>query len=100
MGTPSSARIIQDVNLSLKALVMFYPENGDAVEGLADRSRHRRNLVGKWKSVSCGGAWTKGEGRECEFTKNMFFHSDLLKLFHMKIRNISEFLPDTTVFYD
>ena len=32
--------------------------------------------------------------------KHMFFHSNLLKLCHMKRRNISEFFPDTTIFYD
>ena len=100
MGTPSSARIIQDVDMALKALEMVYRANGAAVEGLTDRSGHRRNLVGKGKSVSCGGARTKGEGRECELTKTMFFHSDLLKLCHMKRRKISEFFPATTVFYD
>ena len=31
MGTPSSARIIQDVNLALKSLEIVYPENGAAV---------------------------------------------------------------------
>ena len=65
IGTPSSARIIQDVDLVLKALEMVYPENGAAVEGLADRNGHRRKVGGKGKSVRCGGARTKGEGREC-----------------------------------
>ena len=100
MGTPSSARIIQDVDLALKTLEIVYRSNGAAVEGLADRSGHRRNLVGKGKRVSCGGARTKGEGCECELTKKMFFHSNLLKLCHMKRRKISEFFPDTTIFYD
>ena len=76
MGTPSSARMIQDVNLPLKALEIVYPANGVAVEGLADRNGHIRKVVGKGKSVSCGGARTKGEGREYELTNNMFFHSD------------------------
>ena len=94
------ARIIQDVNLTLKALEIVYRENGAAVEGLADRNGHRRKVVGKGKSVRCGGARTKGEDCECELAKNMFFHSDLLKLCLMKRRKISEFFPDTTVFYD
>ena len=54
-------------------------------------------MVGKGKSVRCGGARTKGEGRECELAKNMLFHSDLLKLCLMKRRKISDFFPDTTV---
>ena len=62
MGTPSSARIIQDVDLALKALEIFYRANGDAVEGLADRNGHRRKVVGEGKSVSWGGARTKGKG--------------------------------------
>ena len=98
MGTPSSARIIQDVDLALKALEIVYRENGAAVEGLADRTGHRRKVVGKGKSVRCGGARTKGEGRECEPAKNMLYHSDLLKLCLMKRQKISDFFPDTTFF--
>ena len=79
-GTPSSARIIQDVDLALKALEVVYRANGVAVEGLADSNGHRRKVVGEGKSVSWGGARTKGKGRECKLTKNMFLHSDMLKL--------------------
>ena len=64
IGTPSLARIIQDVDLALKALEIVYRENGAAVEGLAERNRHRRKVVGKGKSVRYGGARTKGEGSE------------------------------------
>ena len=77
MGTPSLARIIQDVDLALKALEIVYRANGAAVERFVERVGHRRKLVGKRESVRCGGAWTKVEGRECELAKNMFFHSDL-----------------------
>ena len=42
MGTPSSARIILDIDLALKALEVVYHANGDAVEGLVDRNGHRR----------------------------------------------------------
>ena len=35
-------------------------------------------VVGEVKSVSWGGARTKGELHNCELTKNMFLHSDLL----------------------
>ena len=100
MGTPSLARIIQYVDLALKALEIVYCENGAAVEGLADRNGHRREMVGKGKSVRYGGARTKVEGHKCELAKNMLFHSDLLKLCLMKRQKISEFFPDTTVFYD
>ena len=68
------------MDLALKALLIVYLTNGAEVEGLADRNGHRRKLVGEGKSVSWGGARTKGKGRECELTKNMFLHSDLLKL--------------------
>ena len=64
----------------LKALDIFYSANGTAVEGLADRNGHRRKDVGEGESDSWGGARTKGEGRECELTKRMFFHNDLLQL--------------------
>ena len=96
MGTPSSARIIQDVDMALKALEIVYRANGAAVEGLADTNGHRRKFVGEGKSVSWGGARTKGKGRECVLTKNMFLHSDLLKLCLKKKRKINEFFPDTT----
>ena len=56
-------------------------------------------LVGEGKSVSWGGAKTKGEVKECEITKNMFFHSDLLQLCLKKKRKIAEFFPDTTVLW-
>ena len=35
-------------------------------------------VVGKVKSVSWGGARTKGEVHKRELTKNMFLHTDLL----------------------
>ena len=65
-----------------------------------DRNGHRNKEVGKGESVSWGGAQTKGEGHECELTKNMFFHSDLLNLCPKKKRKITEFFPDSTIFYD
>ena len=80
IGTLSSERIIEDVDLALKALEIVLRANGAAVEGLADRNGHRQKVVGEEKSVNWGGAQTKGEGRECKLTKNMFLHSDLLKL--------------------
>ena len=64
MGTPSSERIIQDVDLALKALEIIYHTNGDTVEGLADRNVHRRKLIGEGKSFSWRSAQTKGKGRE------------------------------------
>ena len=80
MGTPSSVKIIEDVDLALKSLEIVYRANSAAVEGLADRNGHRKKEVGKGKSISWGGAKTKVEGCECELTKKMFFHSDLLLL--------------------
>ena len=47
IGTPSSARIIEDIELALKALEIVYLANGSTVEGLADRNGHRRKVVGK-----------------------------------------------------
>ena len=79
-GTPSSDRIIEDVDRALEALLIFFRANDAAVEGLADKNGHRRKEVGEGKSVSWGGAQTKGEGRECELTKNMFFRNYLLQL--------------------
>ena len=65
---------------------------------LTDVNGHRRKEVVEVKSVNWGGAQTKGEGRECKLTKNMFFQSDLLQFFLKKKRKITEFFPDTTVF--
>ena len=94
IGTPSSARIIQDVDLALKALEIVYHENGAAVEALNDINGHRKKVVGKGKGVKCGGARTKGEVCECELAKKMLFHSDELKLCLMKRRKISDFFPE------
>ena len=44
MGTPSLARIIQDVNLVLKALEMVYRENGAAADAQAYRAYVARNI--------------------------------------------------------
>ena len=64
MGTPSSVRIIEDVDMALKSLEIFYRSNGAAVEGLADRNGHINKEVGKRKSVIWGGAKTKGGGHD------------------------------------
>ena len=100
MGTPSSARIIKDVDPALKALEIVYHSNRAAVEGLDDRNGNIKKVVDEGKSVSWGGAQTKGNERECGITKKIFLNSDLLKLCLKKKHNISEFIPDTTVFYD
>ena len=80
MGTPSSVRIIKDVDLELKALEIVYRANWAAVEGLADRNGRRRKMVGEGKSVSWGDARNKSKWHKFKLTKNMFLHSDLLKL--------------------
>ena len=103
MGTPSPARINEDVDLELRALEIVYRTNRAAVEGLDDRNGHIQKVVGEGKSVSWGGAWAKVKLNECKLTKYMFYmflHSDLLKLCLKKKHNITEFFPDTTVFYD
>ena len=56
LGTPSSATIIEDVDLAIKALEIVYHANGAIVEGLADRNRYKCKEVGEGKSVSWGGA--------------------------------------------
>ena len=56
MGTPSSVRIFEDVDLTLKALEIVYRENDAAVEVIADRNGHIKKELGKGKSVSWGGA--------------------------------------------
>ena len=52
MGTPSLAKIIQDVKLALKALETFFRANGAAVEGLDVRNGHIQKVVGEGESVS------------------------------------------------
>ena len=44
MGTPSSERIIEDVDMALKVLEIVYLAKGASVEGLADRNGHRRKV--------------------------------------------------------
>ena len=52
MGTPSSVRIIKDVDLELKSLEIVFRTNGASVEGLADRNGHRLKVLGEGESVS------------------------------------------------
>ena len=84
----------------LRALEIFYLVNGASVEELADSNGNRLKVVGEGKRVSWGGSWFEGKERECELNKKIFLHSDLLKLCLREKRKISEFLPDTTFFYD
>ena len=98
MGTPSSARIIEDVDLALKASEIVYHANGATVEGLDDINGHIWKVIGEGESVSWGGVRTKVKGRECELTKKMFLHSDLLKLCLKKKHNIADFFHDTIFF--
>ena len=100
MRTPSSTKMIKNVDLALKEFEIFYRTNGAAVEGLANRNGHRKKEVGEGENFSWGGTKTKGEVRECEPTKKMFFNNDLLQLCLKKKRNITEFFPETIVFYD
>ena len=51
MGTYSSARIIQDVDLSLKELEIIYFANGSSVEGISDKNAHIRKGV-TWKKIN------------------------------------------------
>ena len=53
-GTTSSARIIQDVDLVLKTLVIVYHTYGAAIEGLPDRNGPRRKELGEGKIFSWG----------------------------------------------
>ena len=68
-GNPSSAQIIQDVDLALKALEIVYRANGDEVEGMADRNVHRRKVSGEGGSVGWVGAHTKDKGRSVNSPK-------------------------------
>ena len=79
MGSPSSERIIQDVDLAMKALEIGYRANKSTVKGLYDRNGHRQKVVGEGERVILGGAWTKGKGRKCKLTIKMLLHSDMLK---------------------
>ena len=54
MGTPSSARTIQDVNLALKASEIVYRANGAAVEGLGDGNGHIQTVVGEREKFQLG----------------------------------------------
>ena len=104
MGTPSSERIIQDVNLALKASEFVYHVNGTrSWEGLADRNRHEPKAVGEGGNFQLGslhGPKGKGRGAIANSTKNMFSRSDQLKS-RLKKKNTTkaDFFPDATVFF-
>ena len=56
MGTLSSARIVQDVDIALKLLEIVYSIYGAAVEWISDNNGHRKKVVGERENVSWGGA--------------------------------------------
>ena len=66
MGTPSSARIVEDVDMALKALEIVLRSNWAVVKGLAERNGPIRKVVGEGKSVTWGGAQTKGANRNIQ----------------------------------
>ena len=84
----------------MKLLEIFYRTNGAVVEGLDDMNGHIPKVVGEGEIVNWGGERNKVKRHECEITKNIFLHGDLLKLCLKKKYNITEFFPETTVFYD
>ena len=51
-GTPSSARIIEDVDRVLGALEIVFRANSAAVEGVADRNGHTSKYLDEGKTVS------------------------------------------------
>ena len=57
-------------------------------------------VVGEVESDSRVVSQTKGEVHDSKLIKNMYFHSDLLQLCWKKKRKITDFFPDTTIFYD
>ena len=85
-GTPSSARIIQDVDLALKALEIIFHANSTAVEGLAERNGHRRKKghITKVRVASAN-------------SPTRFYSTVICCSFVRKKRKVNEFFPDTTV---
>ena len=58
--TTSSERIIEDVDLALKALEISYRVNGAAVEGMDDRNGHSRKVsVGELQGLKVRGVSAK-----------------------------------------
>ena len=55
--------------MAFKAKEIVYCVNGAAFQGLGDSSGHKQKVVGELKSVSWGGAQTKGNGHEFKLTK-------------------------------
>ena len=49
MGTLSSARIIEDIDLGLKSLEIVFRVNGSGVEGISYRNGNRQKVVGEGK---------------------------------------------------
>ena len=67
--TPSSARVIEDVDCALEALEIVFRANGAAFEGITGRNGHILNELGEGRGVSLVCAQTKVEGRSipCSF---------------------------------
>ena len=64
-------------------IILFFPENllGDWLfPNLNCWESYTTRVVGEEKIGSWGGEQTKCEVHECQLTKNIFFHSDLLHL--------------------
>ena len=89
MVSPSSAGIIEYVDLVLKALEIVYHTNGATIEGLANRNGHRQKVVGVWKCVIWGGACTKVKVSQVRTHKKF-----LPQLFFA-----AKFFPETNVFH-
>ena len=47
MGSSSSARIIKNVDIAVKAVEIVYPVNGAVVEGVANINGHSHKVVGE-----------------------------------------------------
>ena len=54
--SPSSRRIIEDINRALETFVIVYHVHGAAIEELADQNGHIRLGVGYGKGGTWGGA--------------------------------------------
>ena len=89
MVSPSSAGIIEYVDLVLKALEIVYHTNGATIEGLANRNGHRQKVVGVGKCVIWGGACTKVKVSQVRTHKKF-----LPQLFFA-----AKFFPETNVFH-
>ena len=94
-GTPSSSRIIEDVDRALESLEIVFRANGAAFEGVTGRNGHILNELGEGRGVSWVGAQTKVEGCSIPCSFDITRGSSLVVTHRTADVQITSDIPDT-----